>query len=115
MADLGIAVGIIGGAVGILSPIVGWGVLVYQNGRSRGTSDTTVKADIAAIRSENNQDHEYIKQSIDNLNKTIGNGGVSGLKGEIHQMQLTCAKEMTDLKGRVNNLEDKGNGHKHPG
>jgi hypothetical protein len=115
MADLGIAVGIIGGAVGILSPIVGWGVLVYQNGKSRGSLDTAVKADIAAIRSENTTDHNYIKASIDTLNKTIGNGGVSGLKGEIHQMQVNCAKEMTDLKGRVNNLEDKGNGHKHPG
>ncbi len=105
MADLGIAIGIVGGAVGILSPVVGWAILIYQNGRSRGTSDTSVKADIAAIRSENNQDHEYIKASIDNLNKTIGNGGVSGLKGEIHNMQVNCAKNVADIQSRLKTLE----------
>lgn len=112
MADLSIVIGIVGGAVGIISPIIGWGVLVYQNGKSRGVMDTELKAEIKAVSDQNTQDHNYIKSSIDNLNKTIGNGGVSGLKGEIHQMQVNCAQRMAKVEERLDNLSNhkKGQG-----
>lgn len=107
MTDLGIVVGIVGGAVGILSPIVGWGALLYQNGKNRGSVDTKVKADIESIKNDNSKDHEYIKESIDNLNKTIGNGGVSGLKGKINDMQIHCAHETAEIRARLSNIDAK--------
>ncbi len=111
MTDFGVVVGIVGGAVGIVSPIIGWGVLIYQNGRNRGSVDAKVKADIESIKNDNSKDHEYIKESINNLNKTIGNGGVSGLKGELHNIQVNCAKNVTRIDERLDYLsKQKGQG-----
>jgi hypothetical protein len=86
--------------IGIASPIVGWGILVYQNGRNRGAVDTEVKNDIKGI-----------KENISNINKTLGNGGYSGIKGDIKNIQVHCAEEMSALKTEVANLKGNGNGH----
>jgi hypothetical protein len=89
MVDLNIAVVIIG----IASPIVGWGILIYQNGRVRGATDTNVKNDVTSI-----------KKDVADIKITLGNGGYVGIKGELHLMQVNCAKEMTSLKKDVSNL-----------
>lgn len=88
--------------IGIASPIIGWWILVYQNGRNRGSVDTEVKADIKGI-----------KEDVSKINKTLGNGGYSGIKGDIKEIQVNCAKEMAALKTEVANL--KGNGHSESG
>jgi len=83
---------------GILSPIVGWGVIIYRDGQKRGTIDTGTAGDITKI-----------KEDISSIKITLGNGGFTGLKGEIHTMQVNCAKEMSALQTEVANLKGKGN------
>ena len=78
---------------GITVPIVGWALLVYQNGKNRGSTDTEVKNDIKSI-----------KEDLSNINKTLGNGGYSGLKGAINDMKVNCADQMSGLKVRVDAL-----------
>jgi len=80
--------------VAIAVPIIGWGIQVYQNGKARGSVDTEMKADIGGI-----------KESISNINKTLGNGGYSGIKGDIKAIQIHCAEEMPALKAEVANLK----------
>lgn len=101
MADWSIAVGIVGGVVGLVSPVVGWGILLYQNGKNMGSVDTQVKADISNIKN----DQTEIKEDIATINKTLGNGGYAGIKGTLHEIEVECAKKTTGFETRIKQLE----------
>lgn len=79
--------------IGIISPIVGWGVLTYQNGKNRGSLDSQIASDI-----------KEMEKDIATIMITVGNGGYAGLKGEIHSMQVNCAASMALMKEKVDNL-----------
>lgn len=86
----------IASGVGILSPIVGWGILLNREGKSRGKIDADVAGNIKTMG-----------EDISSIKITLGNGGFTGLKGEIHSMQVNCAKDMSALKTEVTNLKEK--------
>lgn len=93
MADL-TTLTIIAAGVGIASPIVGWGILLYQNGKVRGATDTEVKADI-----------KVMKGDVETIKKTLGNGGYVGIKQDIQKMQVNCASEMAKVKTELENIK----------
>jgi len=90
MDALYIAVGIIG----IVSPIVGWGLLIYKDGKGRGRMDAGIKT---------------LVDDVSSIKKTLGNGGYTGLKGNIHNIQVNCAREMASVNEKVAGLMRKNN------
>ena len=102
--------------IGIAVPVVSWAGILYQNGNKRGSIDATTKATIEQMKKdvslipnlkESVADIKAIKEDVARLNRTIGNGGYSGLRGEIQNLQVHCASEMAALKEQVCNIKDK--------
>jgi len=102
--------------IGIAVPIFSWAGILYQNGNRRGTIDATTKTTIEQMKKdvssipdlkESVADIKSIKEDVARLNRTIGNGGYSGLRGEIQSLQVHCASEMAALKEQVCNIKEK--------
>ena len=102
--------------IGIAVPVVSWAGILYQNGNKRGAMDATTKASIEQMKKDVAQipelkeaaaDIKSIKEDVARLNRTIGNGGYSGLRGEIQSLQVHCASEMAALKEQVCNIKEK--------
>jgi hypothetical protein len=102
--------------IGIAVPVISWAGILYQNGNRRGSIDATTKATIEQMKKdvslipdlkESVADIKAIKEDVARLNRTIGNGGYSGLRGEIQNLQIHCAEEMAGLKAEVCNIKEK--------
>lgn len=70
---------------------------------------------VIAIRNWGKQDEgrrrdiTSIKNDICSIQKTLGNGGYSGLRQAIHDMQINCAGKMANVEARMKNLENQRN------
>ena len=102
--------------IGIAVPVISWAGILYQNGNRRGSIDAVTKTTIEQMKKdvslipdlkESVADIKAIKEDVARLNRTIGNGGYSGLRGEIQNLQIHCAEEMAGLKAEVCNIKDK--------
>ena len=82
---------------GVLSPVVGWGILVYRDGHARGKVDAVIEEKLSRIH-----------QDIIDLKQTIGNGGYSGLRGEVEEIKLHCAETTGKLSAQISQLTMEG-------
>lgn len=90
----------------IASPIVGWGLIYWRSSQKRTESDTTVHSSIAQIKDDVADlkakaayitEIKTIKEDVADIKAAIGNGAFHGIRQDIIEIKLTCAREMAAL------------------
>lgn len=104
---------------GICSPIIGWVMVARKADRGNATREANTNNALTnnanalkELRESHEKSNKEIKDNqtnaykrfetqLQDIKQTIGNGGFTGLKGEIQNLQINCAREMAELKTSV--------------
>jgi hypothetical protein len=78
--------------IGSLSGVV---VAIRKQGRLDGIRETELR---------------QIKEDVSNIKQLLGNGAYRGIRQDIQQMSVNCAKRMADFGARIKSLEDYNHG-----
>jgi len=102
MSDINTAVSV----MAIASPIVGWGLIYWRNSKNRVADETKfhdtfeqIKGDVGELKAKAALLSEItiIKDDISAIKTTLGNGAYHGIKQDIVDIKINCAKEMGEL------------------
>ena len=85
----------------IVVPLVAWVILLINSAKKRAVIDTNLIADIRAIKTDVVNDIKSIKDSLDNLNHIVGNGGYGGLRDSVQKIEI----DMRGLKEQVRAMQ----------
>jgi hypothetical protein len=81
--------------VAIAITVSGWAAVYVKGIKVRAELDTNTKNDIIQL-----------KTSVEEIKKTLGNGGFSGLRGDIQEMRVNCAESMASICSALNSHEE---------
>lgn len=117
------AIAFIGSGVVIVMNIAGWAIAENRNKKNaeNAANAAAQKSAIEMVTLTNKVDDMQI--DVTDIKHTLGNGGYTGIKGDIKAIQLNCAKEMAEVRTMQTNCTKemlevkteiasiKGNGH----
>jgi Tfp pilus assembly protein PilW len=70
--------------------LLGVGVTWFRTAKARGAYEQKTSSDIEALRA-----------ALEKLERTIGNGGLGGLKRDVQDMRVACAERMAKVETMV--------------
>ena len=104
------AIAFIGSGTVIVVNIVGWAIAENRNKKNAEAAANSASQKSAVEMANLSNKLDGVQGDVTDIKHTIGNGGYTGIKGDIKAIQLNCAKEMAEVKVEIANI--KGIGHK---
>lgn len=92
------AIAFIGSGTVILMNVVGWAIAENRNKKNAETAANSAAQKSAVEMANLNNKLDVVQVDVTDIKHTLGNGGYTGIKGDIKAIQLNCAKEMAEVR-----------------
>lgn len=99
------SVAFLGSGTVIVVNIAGWIISENRSKKSIERAASEAAKTAAIEKTSLNNKVDKIQEDVGDIKKTIGNGGYVGIKQDVQAIKLNCAKEMAELKTKVDDLK----------